>query len=58
MPVIKTKKALKSLLPEDTLKVLATDANTRNDIPHLCALMGRKVECSSDEKGEWVFVIS
>jgi tRNA 2-thiouridine synthesizing protein A len=50
LPVLKTRKALKSLAPGDRLEVRCTDPLAAIDIPHLVGLTGDKLEAV--ERGE------
>ena len=50
LPALKTRKALKSLMPGDTLEVRCTDPLAVIDIPHLVGVVGDHLE--SVERGE------
>jgi tRNA 2-thiouridine synthesizing protein A len=50
LPVLKTRKALKSLAPGDRLEVRCTDPMAAIDIPHLVASTGDRLEAI--ERGE------
>jgi tRNA 2-thiouridine synthesizing protein A len=50
LPVLKTRKALKSLTPGDRLEVRCTDLLAVIDIPHLVGLVGDRLE--GIERGE------
>jgi tRNA 2-thiouridine synthesizing protein A len=57
LPALKTRKALKSLLPGDFLEVHCTDPLSVIDIPNLIRETGDKVEVSERDDGRIVFVI-
>jgi tRNA 2-thiouridine synthesizing protein A len=50
LPALKTRKALKSLMPGDRLEVRCTDPLAVIDIPHLVGVVGDHLE--SIERGE------
>jgi tRNA 2-thiouridine synthesizing protein A len=50
LPALKTRKALKSLMPGDRLEVRCTDPLAAIDIPHLIGEMGDRLEMV--ERGE------
>jgi tRNA 2-thiouridine synthesizing protein A len=50
LPALKTRKALKSLIPGDRLEVRCTDPLAVIDIPHLVGVVGDHLE--SIERGE------
>jgi tRNA 2-thiouridine synthesizing protein A len=50
LPVLKTRKALKSLAPGDRLEVRCTDPLAVIDIPHLVGMIGDRLE--TIERGE------
>jgi tRNA 2-thiouridine synthesizing protein A len=50
LPALKTRKALKSLMPGDRLEVRCTDPLAVIDIPHLVGMVGDHLE--SMERGE------
>ncbi len=57
LPVLLTRKALRSLRPGDLLIVECTDPLAPIDIPHLAREMGGAVEHMSEKAGVHVFHI-
>ena len=57
LPALKTRKALKTLLPGDFLEVHCTDPLSVIDIPNLIRETGDKVEIREREEYRIVFVI-
>lgn len=57
MPVMKTKKALKSLNSGQVLHVIATDAGSADDIPELLDTTGDSMVESSNDGGVYHFYI-
>ena len=57
LPVLKAKKALKSLPPGARLEVRATDPGAPGDFAAFCAATGDELERSDDNDGTFVFVI-
>ena len=58
LPVLKTRKALKSLKPGDQLQVRCTDPLSVIDIPALIRETGDRVEVTRPADGDIVFLIS
>lgn len=57
LPVLKAKKAMKSLNPGDTLRVEATDPLAAVDIPHFCQEDGHRLVSRQEQDGVQVYVI-
>jgi tRNA 2-thiouridine synthesizing protein A len=56
-PVLRTRKALKGLVPGDRLEVHCTDPLAAIDIPHLIAQTGDRVETMQRQDAVTVFLI-
>lgn len=56
-PVLRTRKALKSLAPGDRLEVHCSDPLAAIDIPHLIAQTGDRVETMQRQEATMVFLI-
>jgi tRNA 2-thiouridine synthesizing protein A len=57
LPVLKTRKALKALMPGDRLEVHCTDPLAAIDIPNLIRETGDKVEIAERSEVRIVFLI-
>lgn len=57
LPALKTRKALKSVLPGDFLEVQCTDPLSAIDIPNLIRETGDKVEITERDDRRIVFLI-
>jgi tRNA 2-thiouridine synthesizing protein A len=57
LPVLKAKKAIKSLAPGELLVVLATDPASSIDFQHYCHMSGNILEKYSEENGVFEYVI-
>ena len=57
LPALRTRKALKALLPGDVLEVHCTDPLAVIDIPNLVGETGDKVEIAERAEREIVFLI-
>ncbi len=58
LPVLKARKALKSLAPGGTMEVLATDPGAAKDFEHFCEVTGvAMLECRAEPGGVTVFVM-
>lgn len=57
LPVLKAKKALKSMTSGATLKVIATDPGAVGDFAHFCDATGDTLLVSDDTAGVLTFVI-
>jgi tRNA 2-thiouridine synthesizing protein A len=58
LPVLKAKKALKTLAAGDRLTVIATDPGSMKDFHHFCEASGDTLESASEDDGVLTFVIS
>lgn len=56
-PVLRTRKALKSLAPGDRLEVHCSDPLAAIDIPHLIAQTGDRVEAMQRQETVTIFLI-
>ena len=57
LPVLKAKKALKSLAAGERLTVIATDPGAMKDFPHFCEASGDVLESAEEADGVLTFVI-
>jgi tRNA 2-thiouridine synthesizing protein A len=57
LPALKTRRALKSLIPGDRLEVRCTDPLAVIDIPHLVGVVGDHLESIERGEGDTVFRI-
>ena len=57
LPVLKARRALKSVAGGDTLIVLATDPGAPKDFEHFCATTGCELLESSETEGVYKFVL-
>jgi tRNA 2-thiouridine synthesizing protein A len=57
LPVLRAKKALKSVASGDTLTVEATDPNAVKDFEAFCETTGDELVSSTSAKGVFTFVI-
>ncbi|CAM5433556.1 Sulfurtransferase TusA OS=Afipia felis OX=1035 GN=tusA PE=3 SV=1 [Afipia felis] len=57
MPVLRTRKALKSLQPGDRLEVICTDPLAAIDLPHLMLETGDRIEVLNRAAGSIHFLI-
>jgi tRNA 2-thiouridine synthesizing protein A len=57
LPVLKAKKAMKSISSGDTLEVIATDPGAPKDFEEFCAATGYKLLESRADGGEFTFVL-
>ncbi|MGC9220724.1 MAG: sulfurtransferase TusA family protein [Solirubrobacteraceae bacterium] len=57
MPVVKLAKAMKTLQPGQTLKLVATDLGATADVPAWCGSTGNTLLESHEEAGELVFYV-
>ena len=58
LPVLKARKAMKSLQPGGTMEVLATDPGAAKDFEHFCSVTGAKMlEAREEPGGVLVFLI-
>jgi tRNA 2-thiouridine synthesizing protein A len=57
LPILKTKKALKSMAAGETLELLATDPGSVADIAAFCNQTGNDLVESSEDGGTYRFLI-
>ena len=57
LPVLKTKKFIKKLSPEEVLVVVATDPSSVADFKTFCQVTGHSLEECVEEEGEYRFRI-
>ena len=57
LPVLRARKAIKTIAVGDTLTVEATDPGARKDFPSFCEATGNRLLSVSDEDGVLRFVI-
>lgn len=57
VPVVKTKKALKTMEPGEVLKLIATDPGAKEDIPALIRKIGGEILERKEEGEEIIFLI-
>ncbi|WP_134681542.1 sulfurtransferase TusA family protein [Paracoccus ravus] len=57
IPVIKAKKALKSMAAGQLLLIETTDPVAQIDIPHMCQQLGVVLESASEVAGGHAFVV-
>ena len=57
VPVVKTKKALKTMEPGEVLKLIATDPGAKEDIPALIRKIGGEILERKEEDEKILFLI-
>lgn len=57
MPIVKLKKATKTMESGQVLKLVATDPGSTRDVPAWANKTGAEVLESSEENGEYTFII-
>ena len=57
LPILKAKKALKSLAGGQTLEILSTDPGSVADFAAFCRSTGNELVEQSDEAGVWTYLI-
>lgn len=57
LPILKAKKGLRDLKPDQVIHIIATDPGSANDFPLLCKQTGNVLAESSEENGEFHFYI-
>ncbi len=57
LPILKTKKALNTMLTGQLIRVVATDPASRIDFAAYCAQTGHQLMEESAENGRFVFVL-
>ncbi|MCZ6509591.1 MAG: sulfurtransferase TusA family protein [Alphaproteobacteria bacterium] len=58
LPVLKAKKALKTMAAGDQLTVIATDPGAMKDFHHFCEASGDTLQSATEVDGVLTFVIS
>ena len=57
LPILKAKKALKSLAGGQTLEILSTDPGSVADFAAFCRSTGNELVEQSDDGGVWTYLI-
>jgi tRNA 2-thiouridine synthesizing protein A len=57
LPILKAKKALKSLAGGNTLEILSTDPGSVADFAAFCRTTGNELVEQSEEGGVWTYLI-
>jgi tRNA 2-thiouridine synthesizing protein A len=57
MPIVKLKKATKTMEPGQVLKIVATDPGSARDVPAWANKTGAEILETSEENGEYTFII-
>jgi tRNA 2-thiouridine synthesizing protein A len=57
LPILKAKKALKSLESGQTLEILSTDPGSVADFAAFCRTTGNELVEQSDDAGVWTYLI-
>lgn len=57
LPILKTKKALADMTSGQVLKVVSTDAGSVKDMQAFANQTGNALVSSSEEKGEYIFMM-
>ncbi len=57
MPIVKLKKATKTMEPGQVLKIVATDPGSVRDVPAWANKTGAEILETSEENGEYTFTI-
>ena len=57
MPIVKLKKATKTMEPGQVLKLIATDPGAKRDVPAWANKTGAEILSSNEENGEFTFLI-
>jgi tRNA 2-thiouridine synthesizing protein A len=57
MPIVKLKKATKTMNPGQVLKLVATDPGSKRDVPAWAGKTGAEILETSEENGEYTFLI-
>lgn len=57
LPILRTKKALTSLEPGETLEIQATDPGSIKDMQSFCQQTGNELLSSNEGNGEYSFII-
>ena len=57
MPIVKLKKATKTMEPRQVLRLIATDPGSKRDVPAWANKIGAEILVSTEENGEFTFLI-
>jgi tRNA 2-thiouridine synthesizing protein A len=57
MPIVKLKKATKTMKSGQVLKLIATDPGSVRDVPAWAGKTGAEILETSEENGQYIFVI-
>lgn len=57
MPIIKLSKAVKKMSSGETIEMIGTDPGSKSDVPAWCSKMGHELVETSEENGEYHFLI-
>lgn len=57
LPVLRARKVLRGMAPDGVLRLLATDPGAVRDVRAMCEATGDQLIESSEDGGEFVFVI-
>ena len=57
LPVLKTKKLAKSLMPGDVLTVIATDPASYIDFDHYCHVSGNRLQSHTEADEIYTYII-
>ncbi len=57
LPILRAKKAINGLEPEQTLKIMATDPGSVKDFEAFCKQTGNELLSSTEEDDNFIFLI-
>lgn len=57
LPILRAKKSLSALTAGQVLKVVATDRGSPKDFADFCSKTGNELLSSTEESGEFIFLI-
>jgi len=57
LPVLKSKKKIKSMEVGSILKIIATDPGSGKDIPSWCRVTGQELLETAEEDGKFIFYV-
>lgn len=57
MPILRAKKALSQMVSGQTIRIVATDKGAPSDFAEFCRQTGNELLSSTEEGGEFVFLI-
>ena len=57
LPVLKSKKALKTLNVGDVLKIISTDAGSKKDIASWCRVTGQELLASEEDGDSYIYYV-